>query len=85
MCKVTQKGLEYTGKVATTTNGKTCQQWALNTPHDHGMNTADYYPDSTVPDNFCRNPDKGTYGPWCYTTDPDDRWQVCNVKFCDEC
>ena len=21
-------------------------------------------------------------GPWCYTTDPDKRWEYCDVKLC---
>lgn len=27
--------------------------------------------------NFCRNPD-GEDTIWCYTTDPDTRWELCD-------
>ena len=27
--------------------------------------------------NFCRNPD-GTETIWCYTTDPETRWELCD-------
>ena len=26
--------------------------------------------------NYCRNPD-GESGIWCYTTNPDSRWELC--------
>lgn len=32
--------------------------------------------------NFCRNPDGDNGGPWCYTTDPNARWEHCNVTSC---
>ena len=31
---------------------------------------------------FTRNPDGGPEGPWCYTTDPDTRWQYCDIICC---
>lgn len=31
--------------------------------------------------NYCRNPDNERR-PWCYTTDPDTRWEYCNVTRC---
>ena len=31
--------------------------------------------------NFCRNPD-GDRTPWCYTTDPQTRWEYCNLAKC---
>lgn len=34
-------------------------------------------------ENYCRNPDPwDSTGPWCYTTDPDVRWEYCHVPFC---
>ena len=32
--------------------------------------------------NYCRNPDKKSTGPWCYTTDPDKTWESCDVPKC---
>ncbi|CAG2246886.1 unnamed protein product [Mytilus edulis] len=31
--------------------------------------------------NYCRDPDN-TGAPWCYTTDPDERWDYCPVPKC---
>jgi hypothetical protein len=32
--------------------------------------------------NYCRNPD-GEPGVWCYTTDTNVRWELCDVPACD--
>lgn len=33
--------------------------------------------------NYCRNPDSNTGDrPWCYTTDPNKRWEYCDVPKC---
>lgn len=31
--------------------------------------------------NYCRNPDNERM-PWCYTTDPETRWEYCRVPRC---
>ncbi|XP_052099357.1 plasminogen-like isoform X2 [Mytilus californianus] len=72
-CKKTAQGSEYRGMISTTISNRACQSWKLNTPHRHRFNNLD--------ENYCRNPD-GEPAPWCYTTDPKKRWEVCNVPFC---
>ena len=41
------------------------------------------YPDKGFDDNYCRNPD-GKPRPWCFTLDPNTRWEFCNIKTCGE-
>jgi len=74
------------GTLSTTVNGRTCQEWASNTPHEpngDSQNDANY-PDGSraAAMNYCRNPGAWPGGPWCYTTDPNTAWEQCNVPLC---
>lgn len=40
------------------------------------------HPRADLESNFCRNPDSDSGGPWCYTTDPNTRWESCSVPSC---
>lgn len=44
--------------------------------------TAQKNPLADLEFNFCRNPDSDGGGPWCYTTDPEVRWEHCNPPSC---
>jgi len=37
-------------------------------------------PTFDLEENFCRNPSSASSGDtiWCYTTDPNTRWEYCN-------
>uniref|UniRef100_A0A4W5PLN8 Macrophage stimulating 1 n=1 Tax=Hucho hucho TaxID=62062 RepID=A0A4W5PLN8_9TELE len=39
------------------------------------------YPDKSLDDNYCRNPDSSPV-PWCYTTDPDVERESCQISKC---
>ena len=69
----TGDGASYSGTWATTENGLTCQAWSSNSPHSHNYNSESA--------NYCRNPD-GEPRPWCYTTDPNVRWEYCSLSQC---
>uniref|UniRef100_A0A8C7MS61 Macrophage stimulating 1 n=1 Tax=Oncorhynchus kisutch TaxID=8019 RepID=A0A8C7MS61_ONCKI len=75
------KGEDYRGKVFTTKNGHTCQQWWSKFPHDHR-----WTPTATngLELNYCRNPDRDPIGPWCYTNDPERRYESCNIPHCKD-
>jgi hypothetical protein len=38
-------------------------------------------PDGGLVENYCRNPD-GDKRAWCYTTNPEKRFDYCNVASC---
>jgi len=76
------------GDVDTTVSGRTCQAWTLDSPHRHLYDSDSMYPDGSVSaaGNKCRNPDSNYHeGVWCYTTDPNKRWEPCDVPLCGEC
>jgi len=75
-CKTTKKGVEYGGSIGVTESGLTCQRWDSQTPHKHRFGKL------AAEENFCRNPSNHPDGPWCYTTNPNKRWEACPVTIC---
>ncbi|XP_072017805.1 plasminogen-like [Amphiura filiformis] len=76
----TFEALNYRGSVSFTRNNQTCQKWTSHTPHSHQHITPGLYPEAGLGDhNYCRNPFDDPNGPWCYTTDPDVRYEYCDV------
>jgi len=87
-CTQTLAGREYLGTVHVTKSGKQCQAWSSSTPHvpDSAL-TDDKFPDGSrkAASNYCRNPDDTfTEGVWCYTMNPDTRWELCAVPSCSK-
>uniref|UniRef100_A0A4W5NGK6 Plasminogen n=1 Tax=Hucho hucho TaxID=62062 RepID=A0A4W5NGK6_9TELE len=76
-------GKDYRGTKSKTKSGKTCQRWASKYPHNPNI-TPSTHPYADLESNFCRNPDDDSKGPWCYTRDPETRWETCNVQDCSE-
>uniref|UniRef100_A0A8C9ZX32 Plasminogen n=1 Tax=Sander lucioperca TaxID=283035 RepID=A0A8C9ZX32_SANLU len=76
----TGEGKVYRGTIAVTESGKTCQSWSSQTPHKHNR-SPENYPCKGLDSNYCRNPDNERM-PWCYTTDPETRWEYCKVPSC---
>jgi len=78
-------GANYMGLANSTVNGRTCQRWSEQTPQSHTYYKEDSeFPDVSVEaaENYCRNPLSDSGGPWCYTTDPDTRWEYCDIPDC---
>jgi hypothetical protein len=69
-----EKDAGYRGCQAQTVTGKTCQSWGLQTPHGHKQVLGERGVEAGH--NYCRNPD-GEDTIWCYTTDPEKRWEYC--------
>nr|CAD7403021.1 unnamed protein product [Timema cristinae] len=85
-CKLTHKGLEYTGPVSKTAGGIRCQFWETTNPiHKPAEGIEDTnFPDGTkkAARNFCRNPTGQEDGPWCYSMDANLREDFCDVPLC---
>jgi hypothetical protein len=58
------------GTLSKTIYGKECQNWSENYPH------RPKYRNNGADNNYCANPDNDHKGPWCYTTDPNTRYEV---------
>uniref|UniRef100_A0AAQ4P7Y1 Plasminogen n=1 Tax=Gasterosteus aculeatus aculeatus TaxID=481459 RepID=A0AAQ4P7Y1_GASAC len=76
-------GTDYRGIKSQTKTKKTCQRWAGRYPHKPNF-TPEEHPLADLESNFCRNPDGDSGGPWCYTTDPNTRWENCEIASCTE-
>ncbi|XP_071132772.1 plasminogen-like [Mytilus edulis] len=69
-------GASYNGTLSVTISGRTCQPWGSQTPHKHLFTKiSDQY-------NYCRNPSLDYPGPWCYTTDPNVKYEYCPIYLC---
>ncbi|XP_070093699.1 hepatocyte growth factor-like protein isoform X7 [Equus przewalskii] len=73
----------YRGSVSKTRKGVTCQRWSAETPHKPQF-TPTSAPHAQLEENFCRNPDRDSHGPWCYTTDPGTPFDYCALRRCDD-
>lgn len=80
----------YRGSQNKTPSGRTCQNWrcfedgsckhtggSLNTIIRNKNNKSWNEAAGMGNHNFCRNPDYSSDGIWCYTTDPNKRWEYC--------
>eukprot|EP01052_Picozoa_sp_SAG31_P005632 SAG31_NODE_250_length_19098_cov_4.337123_2_plen_1162_part_00 len=77
---------DYRGATSTTTSGRTCQAWASQTPHVHTV-TPQNFPEVGLEGehNYCRNPGGHEPYSWCYTTDPDQLWEYCDIGTAASC
>ena len=74
---------DYRGPQQVTKSGEQCQKWTEQWPQRHSRTEANY-PDSGLGNhNYCRNPDNEPSGAWCYTTNPEKRWETCDVPRCE--
>ncbi|MEE6511845.1 hypothetical protein FKM82_018677, partial [Ascaphus truei] len=73
-------GENYNGKVSKTESDIECQHWDMQTPHTHGYSPSNL-PEKNLLNNYCRNPD-GEPRPWCFTTNPNKRWEFCSIPRC---
>ncbi|XP_023415806.1 hepatocyte growth factor-like protein isoform X2 [Cavia porcellus] len=76
-------GEQYRGSVNKTRKGVPCQHWSAETPHKPQF-TPTSAPYAQLKENFCRNPDGDSHGPWCYTTDPGTSFDYCALRRCND-
>ncbi|XP_053321821.1 muscle, skeletal receptor tyrosine-protein kinase [Spea bombifrons] len=74
-------GRHYQGINSKTVSGIPCQKWSQQLPHLH-RSLPEVFPELANSENYCRNPGGESERPWCYTTDPNVRWEYCNIPQC---
>uniref|UniRef100_W5MF31 Prothrombin n=1 Tax=Lepisosteus oculatus TaxID=7918 RepID=W5MF31_LEPOC len=82
-CVMGRSGDKYRGNLSVTVSGRECQYWSSNFPHKKEF-TLSMYPDKDLVQNYCRNPNNDTRGPWCYTRDPLVKKEECSISVCGE-
>lgn len=84
MCVISRMGISYRGYTNVTVSGRPCQSWRHNFPHPIMREFNASASDSNLEENFCRNPDSQSGGPWCFTKDPSVQKEACRVPTCGE-
>ncbi|XP_050181428.1 hepatocyte growth factor isoform X1 [Myiozetetes cayanensis] len=77
------KGADYKGTISVTKSGIQCQAWNSMIPHEHSFLPSSYR-GKDLRENYCRNPRGEEGGPWCFTTSPEMRHEVCDIPLCSE-
>ena len=70
------------GNQQRTASGRYCQSWSSQDPHKHPFDPSRYPTELLTSSLSCRNPGGVGEGPWCYTSDPNVRWEYCDVPQC---
>ncbi|XP_033101733.1 coagulation factor V-like [Anneissia japonica] len=86
-CYKLKNARDYRGSINRTPTGRTCQKWTSQTPHEHGYKP-EKFPNGELGDhNLCRNVDGYSHA-WCYTTDPEKRYEDCDIgspgEYCED-
>ncbi|CAG0900770.1 unnamed protein product [Cyprideis torosa] len=87
-CRITESGKFYKGEKAETRSGKACTSWRKHKdvygPRNNPI-VDENFPDGSVREakNYCRNPDQGTSGLWCFTGNGEKfNYDTCDVPMC---
>lgn len=76
-CYEAEDGRDYRGSRHTTLSGLECQYWSHQTPQQHTRTHLSFPEEGLGGHNFCRNPTGEEAHPWCYTMDPNVRFELC--------
>lgn len=77
------RGRFYQGTANATHSATPCQPWSQQVPHQHRL-PVEVIPELKDSHNFCRNPGGLNNRPWCFTTNPNIRWEYCAVPQCGQ-
>ncbi|XP_012217839.1 uncharacterized protein [Linepithema humile] len=91
-CIITGSGVEYGGSRSFSVSKRKCKSW--NKRYKLGNAKTIKFHNKHFPDgsrakanNYCRNPDDDTGGPWCYVEEKNYELvekEYCDIPFCDD-
>lgn len=65
-------------------NTEVCMLLYCNDCHFKTSFLPSSYRGKDLRENYCRNPRGEEGGPWCFTTSPETRHEVCDIPLCSE-
>lgn len=74
-------GIGYKGTLSVTIKGHTCLPWKSPKASKRAIGM-DFLPDVVLEENYCRNPDNDTEGPWCFVNYSNVTMDYCNLELC---
>ena len=79
-------GRGFSGLQTATRSGVSCQRWDSQEPQTHPMLPDIFRTDlkTANSERSCRNPGGIGDRPWCYTEDPNLRWEYCDIPKCGQ-
>ena len=80
-CKETRSAIDYNGTLSYTYTGQICQTWTIYKNASLPLGTYDKN-NSTEIDNYCRNVNNNSKGPWCWTDYANNQWDYCGLPIC---
>ncbi|XP_077867543.1 uncharacterized protein LOC144356731 [Saccoglossus kowalevskii] len=84
-CSYEPHATDYRGFLSTTVGGLTCQKWTDQQPHSHFYDPAIRTYSGIGDHNYCRNSVADAVSTWCFTTDPNVRWDTCKLIVRSQC
>ncbi|XP_011299094.1 tyrosine-protein kinase transmembrane receptor Ror2 [Fopius arisanus] len=79
---VRDNGRFYMGNMNRSKSGLDCQPWDTQQPHFHNK-PPNVFPQIRYGKNFCRNAGGDELMPWCFTMNPEVRWEHCDIQICE--
>ncbi|ELU18155.1 hypothetical protein CAPTEDRAFT_229395 [Capitella teleta] len=78
-CLITAFGEDYLGTKNTSQSGAKCQPWAESM--NYFIAEPQFVQNEDETENFCRNPTKDPFGPWCFINEYGQR-ESCGISMC---
>lgn len=76
-------GKDYKGTLSVTMKDHTCLPWKSPKAVKRAAQM-EFLPEVVLEQNYCRNPDNDTEGPWCFVDHPNVTMDYCDLELCED-